>query len=81
MTDNYESMLTHTEHIFSQKKNVTRVSLHADNHNILAPAKFGKNKKTAIANSENFFVKTSLHEQRKDSHVMIISNRGDHDNC
>ena len=81
MIKNHEDIMTHTEHATSQNKEVIIISLHTDNHNILTPSKFGKNKKIVITSSENFFVKTSLHEQRKDSHVIIIPNRGDQNNC
>ena len=80
MIENHEDILRQTEHIISHKKKVTINSLHANNHNIWMPAKFGINGNMIIARFENF-VKTNLRVQRKDSHVIRTPNRGDQNNC
>jgi len=81
VTDNHNSILTQTEHIISQKKKVATISLHANNHTILTPTKFNIKKERVITKSEKFFVKTNLHDQRKDSQVIRIHNGGDQNNC
>ena len=80
MTENHKRVRIHTKHVKLQKKGIARISLHADNHDILTPIEFDKNNMTVITSFDNRFVKTSFHEQRRGSHVMIISNRGDQNN-